>query len=293
MKYRKTQTRNNSVNIPLYKKLEENFEKNYILPKINENKKKLEEHKKLKGRHESLQELKNHQIEHNKILQRRLKELVQERNYKQKYQKIKVPKSPWIENVIANDLLKKEKAMQSINSTGRINTYKNLEAKLKFGKITQKLKYKEKIKGNSKNTVYKIAKINGKTMLNKKSEDINSIIEVKDESEEYFTQNNKDHEDSGAVYVENKGIKTAKVTPVNKLALPPWNSPIEKLNFGKEKPPKAPLKIPIPKIKKSRNKTKTQSSKFSSQGKTENKMKSKSKTRDFLKEMREKRKGKR
>jgi len=80
--YSQKEARSHSFNTPLYKKLEKEYQENFVLPEINNRKIKLEEIKNTKGRHDSYKQLRTHQKQHDLIIKQKLKELSKKRNYK-------------------------------------------------------------------------------------------------------------------------------------------------------------------------------------------------------------------
>ncbi|CAI2385011.1 unnamed protein product [Moneuplotes crassus] len=240
LKIERLKKRTNSVKTPLYKKIEEDFEKNVILPEIHEKQQKLQEYKKFKNRQPSLASLKSHQEEHKKLLQKFQKELTQQRDYKKKYPSIKVPRPAF---------LHQEPIKSSPTMTPSLKTSKNVV--MKIPKKKPKPVQEKQIKGFK---IYKVDRVISMTELNKK------IKKDKSKSE--------------------KQCKT--------LVLPPWNS-----NKDKQctKPPKVPIKMPVLKLKKSRNVSDNLKKKTEDDFNKKKKI-AINKNIDFLKEMREKRKNK-
>ena len=278
--------------MPLYKKLEQDFENNYLLPEINENKMKLEQYKKLKGRHFSLKELKVHQIEHDKIMKKRLKELMQQRNYKQKYPAIKIPKSPWIESIKQAEKEKKEKAMSAASSSGKFSNYANLGQKLKISRSSKNAITKRAMKPKHKGNVYKMAKVKGKTVLNLKTKDSKTVVVEPNNNDEILAEH-FNQEDSGAVNFPSTKPVTQSVRQQKLKKVINMNKKVENPSSEtSKKPPKVPLKVHLPKLKNSRNKNIGKTVK-SLQNTKENIKKTKKPVRDYLKEMRQKRKERR
>lgn len=225
-----------SVQQPLYKKLEREFEEKVILPDIRAKQQKLEEYKKFRGRQASLQELKFHQKQHQEIIKAKLKELSEQRDYRKKFPSVpKIEKSPWIDKVKEIDNHEKQKFIRAAKQThGRLPSQspeRCIQTPIKKPNTADQF-YTPK-----KNRIYLLNKNEkGKTKLELKAPDLENINE---------TQNDK-MEESGAVLVDKYTGKKLGTSP-NKLKvhktieLPPWRPNNKKLStITHQKPPKVP-----------------------------------------------------
>ena len=104
------ESRNHSASIPLFVKLEKEFEERFVIPELKEREKKLKEYREVKSRQQSFNELKEWEKLHKEMVKEKIKELSVKRNYKAQFPtEIHAPKTKWSNAIKEIDKIEREK----------------------------------------------------------------------------------------------------------------------------------------------------------------------------------------
>ena len=252
----KEECRSHSASIPLFKKLEKDFEERVILPEIREREMKLKQYRQLKGRHQSLQQLKEWEKEHKEMIKEKLKELSVKRDYKAIFPiDIKVQKSKWSDTIKEMDKIEREKHMVKPKPKYEFSPQKHNKVIALISKKPHGDKNTEEAHKKTKFQIYKTnkkyPKLNAKKHFKIGSKTENIGVNVKETNIDLneLLVNYERQEDSGAVqfdscHEENKSNNPFSLPPIHSIDSIKNQQIIKPVDSAApaKKPPKVPQK---------------------------------------------------